>query len=410
VTAAAAPDGDGAPRPARLRAPVRLVVVAVVLLGCALAVSWRWAGPEPVAQADTWWYARGALVLAGVPSADAAHQASAFECAERTAVTSHRVCAERAIADPRYARIFTTRPGYPLLAAPLVGPLGVGGALRAVTAVAAIGAGLFMFVGMRRSDSGLLGAVVAVAALFLLPVGYWLTRLLADGPALLAITATVWGMLEWLDGRRRGLAVASVSLLLLFLVKSPDGVALAVATAVLGAAAALLGPRVLRRRFLAVMALGAGACLLGWGVSLVLGLPGLTETIQDLATKHFTRPDIPRPLPFLRFEDVKLLAWAWQQARVQWLGWLLVLIGTGGLVARRRWLAVPWLAAGAVGAAAVLAHPLVSEFPRLVSPTWVAVAAGLGLLVDAAVVRVPRRRPVGEALETAPDPPSGATV
>jgi hypothetical protein len=365
------------------RAGRTVAVTLLVIVACAALVGWRWTSPGTVAQADTWWYARGALVLTGVPSAEAERRATAFLCTERASATPASGCAERAVSNPRYARIFTTRPGYPLLAATLVAPLGLGNALRAVTATAAVGTGLFLFFAVRRSGSGIVGGAAAIAGFFLLPSGFWATRLLTDGVAMLGLACAIWSMLTWLDGRRRGLVALVVSLALIYVVKSPDGVALSLAMLALGGLAALVGPRPTRRAFAWIAIIGVLTALTGWAVSLVLGLPGLTETIQDLATKHFSRPDVARPLAYLRFEDLKLLGWFAGQLPSQALGWVTALVGLATLVVRRRWLAVPWLAVGCVGVAAVVAHPLVSEVPRLLCTVCFPVAAGLGLLVDA---------------------------
>jgi hypothetical protein len=369
------------------------LALAVVVVSAGL-VLWRWSAPGPLVEADTWWYARGALIYSGSTQADAEKQASVLICVGRhsAAAASNPACSSyHPISSPRYARIFTTRPLYPLLAAPLVGPLGgIAAALKAITMACCVAAGAFVYAGVRRSGGGRMAGFVALVALFVLPSGFWMTRLDAEAPMLVGLLGVTWGLLSWRNGRPSGLAWATAGLAWTFGAKSANGVAVAVALLVAAGLAVAFDERAGRRRNLGVGALGALG-LLGWVVaSAAFRLPGLGDTVQDLATRHFTTPDIANPWGYLLHNDLGLVRS--QTLLVLRLGWpwLLTLAGLGTLIVQLRWRAIPWLAVGATGVLAVVAHPLRSEYQRLVIPLWLPVAAGIALLIGSGLRRLTR--------------------
>lgn len=361
------------------------VALAVVLLSAGLVV-WRWSAPGPLVTADTWWYARGALMYSGATQIDAERWASLLICVQRhsPAAADDPACANyRAVTNPRYARIFTTRPLYPLLAAPLVRPLGgVTAALKAVTLAFCIAAGAFMYGGVRRSGGGRLAGFSAIAALFVLPSGFWMTRLNAEAPMMAGVLAVIWGLLAWRDGRASGMAWAVAGLAWIFADKPANAVAVAVALLAGAGLAAAFDARDARGRNRAVFALGALA-VLGWVVvSTVLRLPSYNDTLQDLATRHFVSPDVPDPWRYLLHNNLGLVkSQTWSVLKLVW-PWLVIPAGVGAIIVQLRWRAMPWLAVAASGVLAVMAHPLRSEYPRLLIPLWLAVAAGIGLLAD----------------------------
>jgi hypothetical protein len=376
--------------PVRSRAPrwPRLAAALAVVLLSAGALLWHWSGSAVRIQPDSWWYARGALIYSGSSQPDAEREASWLICRGRhpdvPAVTLERSCRYPVIKDPRYARIFTARPLYPLLAAPLVHPLGgVEGAMTAVTALCCVVAGAFMYASVRRSGGGRVAGLAAVVALGVLPSGYWMARLTAEAPMMAGLLAVVWGLVAWPDSRAAGLAAASLGSVWVFLAKPADGLAFAVALLAAAVVARVAHAPDPEHRTLVMAAVGA-AGVVGWEVaSAVLRVPGLGDAVQDLATHHYATPDVAHPWRYLLGRDLHLIS---SQTRPTLRrGWPLLLGGTGlvaliALVVQARWRSLPWLAAGATGIAAVAVHPLVSEYQRLAVPLCLPVEAGLGLL------------------------------
>ena len=368
------------------------VALAVVFLSAGL-VLWRWSGPGSLVVGDTWWYARGALIYSGSTREDAERQASLLICEER--YPNDPACVYRPITSDRYARIFTTRPLYPLLTAPLVNDdvRGIAAALRAITLACCVAVGALAYGGVRRSGGGRTAGFAALVALFLLPSGFWMTRLDAEAPMMVGLLAVIWGLLAWRVGRTSGLAWAAAGLAWTFGAKSANGFAVALTLVVGAGLAVVFDARGARRRNLAVVALGALG-VLGWVVaSAALRLPSFTDTLQDLATRHFVLPDVADPWRYLRQRDVRLFrSETWTVIRLGW-PWLLTLAGIGAIIAQLRWRAIPWLSVGATGVLAVMAHPLSSEYQRLVVPLWLPVAAGIGLLIGSGVQRLARASP-----------------
>jgi 4-amino-4-deoxy-L-arabinose transferase-like glycosyltransferase len=237
-----------------------------------------------------------------------------------------------------------------------------------------------------------LAGLSAIAVLLVLPSGFWMTRLNAEAPMMLGLLLTTWGLLAWRDGRRTGLATAAAGLAWTCLAKPANGVALGIALLAGGALAMAFDAREARLRNAFVSALGAVG-LVVWAVtSAALRVPSLTETIQDMATEHFITPDIANPLGYLVHRDLSLIEHqSWPVVRRGW-PLLLTIAGLSTLIYRRRWRAFPWIAVGVTGLAAVLAHPLESEYPKLTISLWLPVGAGIGLLVELTTQRLARSR------------------
>ena len=389
------PAGDPPPRSATL---VRMGVALGVIALSAGLVLWRWSGPAPRVTGDTWWYAHIAMTYSGIPASDADSRASLLICVERhrndPKAGSNPACNKyKAITTPRYARIFTTRPLYSLMTAPLVSWLGITVALMVITMACCIAGGCLLYAAVRRSGANRIAGFIAVLLLFILPSGFWMSRLNAEAPMVVGLLASVLGLLLWRTGRSIGLAVAAIALLWTFLAKPANGVALTIGFIAAAGLAAMLEAKKDRNRDLAVVGLGVIGGL-GWiAASEVLQLPGLSDTIQDTATLHFVKPDIPNPWRFLLSKDLSLIKGEGMPVLKQVWPWLLTLVGVGVLLMRMRWKSYSWLAVGVTGIAAVLAHPLRSEYPRLSIPVWLPVVAGLSLLLTALL---DRNRATGE--------------
>ncbi|MEU2664337.1 hypothetical protein [Micromonospora sp. NPDC007220] len=403
----AAPDA----RRARLRLVLGLLAAAA--LGSLLWVG-RWETAPQHAYPDTYWYARQAVTATGTPSAEADRFAARLVC--RQGMPSPRpgvscVAGTRqwaASMPPRYQRIFTTRPGYSLTVAPFVLAFGERGMVLATAALAVL-AGVLAALAVRLLGGGLVSSLAATALLFLLPTGFWLSRLLAEAGATAFALAALCAAIPLLrpGGSTRGrllLGGAVLAALLGSTVTRP-------ATGLLlsGALTAVLGALTLARRRragwepgLVVLTAACGVATAVWlGLSAALDIPGAAETLQDKFTVHFTRPDVPDPWPRLvelnrEFWPAQLNAW-WNGgaplAASPFLALLLV-----GFAALFRALpgraALLFATAGATGLLTLVAHPKESEADRLVLVIWLPVVVGLAMLLG---------RPARPAPAPAPD-------
>jgi hypothetical protein len=243
----------------------------------------------------------------------------------------------------------------------------------------------FGYAALRVSGLRPIGALVGAIAICLLPPGFWASRLMAEGPVLASVLAAVLGVgmiVRWRGWTGAGLLTAALAAM--FLTKPATGAALSVTLLVMAGA---LATRAVCRRglharaWLTVFAVTTGVALAWTVVSAAIGLPGLTETVQDLATMHFHSPDIPHPPPYLARRAAAL--W-WHLPRVGLLPWpfLVVLLACVVIVRRLGASGVPWISVAATGFVLVTMHPLGSEYPRLVAPVWISVAVAIGTLTD----------------------------
>lgn len=366
---------------------VGLIVVAFLIGGGLWLL--RWSGGTAAATPDTFWYARDALRHAGYSQSAADTGAAKITCGAMSRARHSRNyngCLNYrlqlpATAPVRFQRIFTSRPGYPLLTTPFVWAIGgagfiVGTALLGIACGVAIVL-LGLVAGLRPSQ-----ALLAEVVFYLLPTGLWASRLLAEPPMMFFLCVALIGTIILIrgGGRVAGVLTLAIGLACLCAVKPANGVAL---SAALAAGSVVLLPFT-RTRPACLLVTGVSAAVLAGdlGVAAVLHLPGLSETLQDTYTKHFRYPDVPDP--WARLSD---------QARLRWrrnIGPDLLddplipaayLCGVLGLFARlRRNVAWPILLAGLSGAVVASMHPLASELPRLSVVTWIPVALGIAAL------------------------------
>jgi hypothetical protein len=368
----------------RGRRVVEAVALAAVLLVAALAFRAHFDASPRRASGDSYYYLTQALEFAGVPTAQAQQQAGEVVCGE-----VHRLHLRDASSDDcthyqpnpprRYLEIFTSRPGWPLLISPFVGLLGAWrGALVATFLIALLAAGLVH--AALRQVTGPVAAASGAVAFSLLGTGSWAAWLLPEGAvfalsALALLGATVW----LLRGRRAALPVVAGALALLYACKPANGAA--VSAGLLAGGVLLLVVPEGRLRAGLVAALGA-AGLAGWTlVSRLAGLPSLQDTLQDLATRHYTRPPVVDP--YVRLRNMNQQLWTSQLDR--WLGIpqplpvILAACILAALTLRRTgvlWALVALSAVGIVGL-----HPLVSQYDRLLAPAWLGVCAAVAGMV-----------------------------
>ncbi|WP_021593528.1 MULTISPECIES: hypothetical protein [Actinomadura] len=366
------------------------LVVIAGLLGSGLWML-RWSGGGSTATPDTFWYARDALRYAGHSPAEADRTAAEITCGAmkrdraRWRLTYTECLRYRtrlpAKAPVRFQRIFTSRPGYPLLAVPFVRVMGTTG-FAAATAALGVACGiavvlLALAIGLRPVQ-----ALIAETLFYLLPTGLWGSRLLAEAPMMLCLLVALIGTVLLLRGRNAKTAVGLLAcgLALLCAVKPANGVALAAA---LAAGAVLSLPfATSRRTSLAVTGIATLVLAGNLWISSALHLPGVHETLQDTFTRHFRLPDVTDP--WQRLADASQSLWTDAIAQRMLEAPLIpaaFLFAAVGLFARLRWDAAwPLALAGLTGALVASMHPLVYELDRLSVVTWIPVAFGLAAL------------------------------
>ena len=293
----------------------------------------------------------------------------------------------------RWVDVYRSRPLYALLVAagyPLLD-------LRAPLLVSAASVLLFT-VSMALGVGRVVGFGIGLAAVlfsFANPLlATWLIFLQPDGLAVAlwsACLATVALFIR--HGTWHWLALLGAAAIALSFTR-PLGVFLPL---VLGSCA--LAALVLRRPEWRRLGLGTGAAALATGLftaySYLLGLPTVTDVLQDLPTRHFLRPEVADPL-----------SWTIEVAAAQIVDplvptlvgnpalWGPALIGVVGLIAvGRSWALAPFVAAIPILPLAYLVHPQLSEAPRTMAPIWVSVHLGMAMAFVAVVMRLQQAQP-----------------
>ncbi|MGW4463041.1 hypothetical protein [Micromonospora sp. NPDC004704] len=282
---------------------------------------------------------------------------------------------------PRYQAIFENRYGYPLMSAPLVKVLGLERGMFLTAWLIAAGAGLMVFLLLRLFGATRGVALVGQVLFYVLPVGYWSARTLAEGSMVLTTLITIAG--AWFLLQRNiklGLALVVGGQLLGFLVKFSQVTMLSL-TLVAAAVGIWLFDR--QRRHLGTVLLAVNSILV-LAVSLlvpkILGWPGFSESLQDTFTEHFANPDVD--VPWYRFVMFNKAYWTWfvQEQGNRPLLLVAIIVGAVALWRWQRSVALLVVAAGMTGIATEVAHPMWGEFDRLYTPVWVIAAIGLPLV------------------------------
>lgn len=389
------------------RLDARRRIVAGALLIAALftaiqAVDYR----QDVPSNDTYQYARQTLRILGDDQAAAVHGAVVMFCqdsgqsAARSATLDYGSGSSGAAytsgyarcvqtyrngltpSSPRYIAIFTSRPGYPLLAAPFAAAFGLRFGLWLAALLCTLAASLLVLALLRTAGCSAAAALSGQALFLAAPTGYWGSRMLTEGPSLAAALLTLLGA-WWLTRRRMrtGTAVLAAGFAVGFLVRYSSEQVLALLLAA-GALICLRWVPSARHSGTALLAaVSGGAFLLSELVSTLLGWPGMSESLQDTFTRHFIRPDVSDPVGRLLRLDLRF----WGYFPVSEPTALLVAAGLVTLAAllirRDPVYGVLATAAAATGVVAVAAHPLVSQADRLMVPVWLVLALGLPRLV-----------------------------
>lgn len=391
----------------------RRVLACVLLIAAVFAAMQALDYHKDVPSNDTYQYAKQTLHFIGHSPAQAVHEATVMFCEDGGPTTStasdeagsgsvKSLTAEQCLRDyrhgltpdaPQYLAIFTSRPGYPALAAPFAAAFGLRFGMWAAALLCTLLASFVAFALLRAAGCGWRAAALGQALFLAAPTGYWGTRMLTDGPSLATVLLMLLGAVWMAKGRiRDGAIVFAAGLLTGFVVRysSEQLAVLLIALAALGSWWRVSGARTKGVKALAIAA-GAGF-VVSEAASALLGWPGLTESMQDTFTKHFERPPVSDP----EWDLVKsgLHFWfyfpVYDSTALLTAGALVVLAVL--LVRRRAVYGVLVVAVAATGLGAVVAHPVASQADRLMVPIWLVLALGLPPLVDPFLR--PRPRPL----------------
>ncbi|MFI2640466.1 hypothetical protein [Streptomyces sp. NPDC018610] len=319
----------------------------------------------------------------------------------------------------RFMRIFEVRPGYPVFLIPFVTAFGVTWGLWAagVAVTAAGGALVYLLLRTRRVPVPL--ALTGQALYYVLPCGTTAMRPMAEGLMLALTLAALWGCALALDGRRRpGVTLTACALAALFAVKHSQALFLGASLAAAGALIAVRRRRRGRPPGHEVLALTAVACCAVAGTLLLaraLHYPTETDSVQDLLTDHYARPDRAHPWQ----ELLRLEADFWREwlRRRLWQPVFAALLAAGAWGALRRGgrtFGAFAVASAFTGILTQAAHPDITVWgERLIVLTWLLPVVGVPLLLEqltrstpAAAGNAPAPHPAAKARE--PGPAAGA--
>lgn len=292
----------------------------------------------------------------------------------------------------RFMRIFEVRPGYPVVLVPFVGLLGATWGLWAAGVVITCAGGVLAYLVLRRLSVPVPLALTGQALFLVLPCGTTAMRPMTEGLQLTLTLAALWGCARVLDGpgRRSGLALVCGALGALFTVKHSQALFLGVGLAVAGAVVAV------RRRWRGrppgrgVAALAAAGCAGALGTVLLARLlhyPSVSESVQDLLTGHFARPDRERPwAEFFQLQGNFWMEWARRQLWEPLFAAALVAGAAGAL--RRPAFGAFLIAAAGTGFLNQAGHPDINIWgERLITLAWLLPVLGVPLLLEPVVRR-----------------------
>ncbi|MEV8072835.1 hypothetical protein [Streptomyces pseudogriseolus] len=287
----------------------------------------------------------------------------------------------------RFMRIFEVRPGYPLVLAPFVALFGVTWGVWAAGVVITCAGGLFAYLVLRTLAAPVPLALTGMALYLVLPCGTTAMRPMTEGLMLALTLAALWGCALVLGGTRprAGLVLVGGALIALFTVKHSQALFLGACLAAAG------GAVVAGRRWRGMpagrgpVALAAVGCAGVFGTVLVarlLGYPSVSESVQDLLTGHFARPD--REEPWAEFFQLQGNFWMEWARRQLWEPVFLAALAAGAVGARRRPAFGAFLVAAAcTGFLNQAGHPDINIWgDRLITLAWLLPVLGVPLLLE----------------------------
>ncbi|AXL88964.1 hypothetical protein C4J65_12040 [Streptomyces sp. CB09001] len=300
----------------------------------------------------------------------------------------------------RFMAIFEARPGYPVFLVPFVLAFGVTWGLWAAGVVVACAGGFLVFLILRTLSVPVPLALAGQALYYVLPCGTTAMRPMTEGLLMALTLAAVWGCaLALRAGRTRaGLLLVAGALLALFTVKHSQALFLGGCLAAAGTVIALRRRRGRRedgpapREVLALAAVGLAGAAATLLLARLLHYPSETDSLQDLLTDHFARPDRARPWPeFWQLQGNFWVEWLRRQA---WQPLFVAALAAGAWGALRRGGAVGGflVAAACTGLLTQAGHPDINIWgERLIVLAWLLPVVGVPLLLEPVVLggRVP---------------------
>jgi hypothetical protein len=377
------------------------VVVAIGFL-----ILQAWAAPGVGPSNDTYHYARTTLRILGESAPAARDHALRAYCQDNAAwlARSQHVdpgsfaaryrrdeAVARCIAEsphglpptsPRYDALFESRTAFPLLAAPLVAVLGVNQALKTTSILLTALGGLIAYLILRILELNRPRAILGQGLYYAGPIGWWGSYGLTDGPTVTVSMVTLLGVTLLLRHRYRlGTTLFITSIGVGCFLRYSNFIFIAVAMLAAAGVGLRADPRH-RRPLLHVIVLSAAGLVGIAATAIALHWPGPADTLQDMFTGHFTRPDVADPWDRLAGLNVQYWwQWAQEQARSPWLP-VAAAIGAVALVRRHRTFGLIAVAVALTGFLNQAAHPVTSQSDRLLIEVWVAAVLGLPLLAS----------------------------
>ncbi|MFH9569917.1 hypothetical protein ACH4MG_05110 [Streptomyces sp. NPDC017454] len=291
----------------------------------------------------------------------------------------------------RFMRIFEARPGYPVFLVPFVMAFGATWGLWAAGVVIASAGGVLAFLILRTLSVPVPLALTGQALYYVLPCGTTAMRPMTEGLLMALTLAAVWGCaLVVRAGRTRaGLALVAGSLLALFTVKHSQALFLGFCLAAAGALIALRRHRRGRppgREMLSLAAVGLAGGVVTLALARLLHHPTVTDSLQDLLTGHFARPD--RERPWAEFWQLQGNFWVEWLRRQAWEPLFVAALAAGAWGALRRGGAagVFLVAAAFTGILTQAGHPDINIWGgRLIVLAWLLPVVGVPLLLEPVV-------------------------
>ncbi|MET8946813.1 hypothetical protein ABZX30_25420 [Streptomyces sp. NPDC004542] len=291
----------------------------------------------------------------------------------------------------RLRRFFEARPGYPVFLVPFVTVFGVTWGVWAASVVVTVAGGALVFLILRTLSVPVPLALTGQVLFYVLPCGATAMRPMTEGLLLALSLAGLWGCALALTGRARaGVALVAGALLALFWVKHSQALFLGTCLAVASAAVAVRRRRLGRAPGRGVTAIAVVGCCAAVGTVLLAGLlhyPSESESLQDLLTGHFSRPD--RVRPWRDLEHLEAGFWLEWIRRQLWQPLFLAALAAGvrGAV-RRRAFGCFLVAAAGTGILTQAAHPDINIWgDRLIVLAWLLPVVGVPLLLEPLVRR-----------------------
>lgn len=304
----------------------------------------------------------------------------------------------------RWLGIYASRPLYPLVVAALYPVLDLRAPLAATALVVLIFT-LSLLVVLRPLIGSAAATVALVLCIMNTELSRWLVTLHTDGLSIALWSLALVVVARFVAvGRTRPAAIGWLAGLLLVALAltftRPLGMFLPLVVGLSGMIALPFDRRVAGRFFAttAVAGLAAAAFLV---YAQVAGLPSFRDVLQDLPTRHFSRPDIADPVAYVVEANLRqlpnvLLPAFFADPRL----WGSALFGLAGLLAiGRSWWVAPFVLAPFVVHLSYMVHPGIDQYPRNMAASWLSLNVGIALVVVAGIERLRRlddrfRRPL----------------